>query len=664
MSATTAAPYGSWDSPISIDAVLDGEAKMRNLVADGADLLWLESVPSQDGRTTVRRLRNGVVAEVTPYPIDVVTIVNGYGGGAMHSRGGSVAWVSDQGRSVWLLTPDGVPVQIADGGTKFRYADIRVEPSIPSILAVREESRADAASISTIVSIPWPKKSPSPSQGEVLLQGADFYATPELSQHSKLAWTQWNLPAMPWDACQIGVGELRATSSGHVSVRRLALAAGGPDAGLDGVSAQHPLWLPDGRLLFMSDESGFYNLHMWAGGGAPVQVTREQTDMDEPAWQLGGSRFAALDANHVIVCAYEDGIGYLTGVELSTGTATRLASVSSASNIVATNGHAYALVARPVETPSLAQLNEDGTTTALYRPNKVQISRASTSIPRSLLFTGRHGRAQAWFYPPTNANFTHAPGELPPLIVRSHGGPTAFASNEFSLGIQFWTSRGFAVLNVNYSGSSNFGRAFRNRLNGRWGVVDVDDCAAAVRACIDSGWVDDKRISITGGSAGGYTTLQSLVTTHIYACGVSNYGVADLELLLHDTHKFESRYLDTLVGPYPQRRDIYLERSPIHHLDALLCPMLITQGADDIVVPQIQAIQLSEALLDKGLPVALRIFPGEGHGFKKLETRREALAAELSFYAQLFGFTPADNIPTLTIDNLRPRRVLDDTPND
>ena len=657
----TRAAYGSWPSPLTLDAAVGTAAQLSDLCADGDDLVWLESVPAQDGRLTVMRLRAGQTTELTPHPVDVRSRVNEYGGGALDARGGSVAWCDDHDNAVCLLTPDGRRHVIARGGTRYRFGDLRLAPGIPAVLAVREEFREDAPQpVTTIVALPWPGSGIGAGTdadgvgpvGEVIVRGADFYASPEYSTDAMLAWVEWNHPDMPWDASRVQIGELRVAAN-RVSVRPVAHVAGGnDDPGADAVCAQHPRWLPDGRLLFMSDASGFWNLHVW-DGTAEHAVHTDPQDFDVPAWQLGNRTYALLDHHRVLASLRDDGVVYLATIDLSSGEVTRAASIADVTAIACAGEQGYALVSRPAALPALMHVTEDGTL-ELLRQAGLPPDPGATAIPRSLTFRGAAGPVQAWFYGPTNGGRRGLAHELPPLLVLSHGGPTGFASDAWSVGIQFWTSRGFAVIDVNYSGSAGFGRAYRNRLAGQWGVLDVADCVAAVRAVVSSGFADPHRVAIAGGSAGGYTTLQALATTDVFAAGMSSYGIGDLELLARDTHKFESRYLDRLVGPYPQRRDVYIDRSPIHHLDALRTPMLILQGTDDHVVPPAQAVAMAQALRARRLPMALVMLDGEGHGFRKVSSRRAALAAQLSFLGQLFGFTPADALTPLAIENFPP----------
>jgi len=657
--AASTVPFGGWRSPLSIGAALAGDVEWHSLCADGDDLLWVETVAEQDGRSTLMRRRQGVVREVTAAPIDVRSRVNGYGGGAFHAAGGSVAWCDDHDNTVWLTTPDGVRHRLAVGADRYRFGDLRVAPDLPGVLAVREEALPDGVT-TAIVALPWPAgptagdSAGMPADvGQVLCAGADFYACPEYAADGRLAWVEWTHPDMPWDASVLRVAQVRIAAGRITLDAAVRVAGGGTGDPHHRVSVQHPRWLPDRRLLFMSDASGYWNLHQWDGAVATA-VHDDACDFDVPAWQLGNHAYAMLDDDLALVSLCDEGIVYIATVRLSTGEVARGASVAQVRAVAAVDGVGYALVTRPAAPPALVCLTEDGTVETVRQANGLVPEPAWTAIPRSLTFTGRAGGVQAWFYPPTNGACQGPSGERPVLLVHCHGGPTGFASDAWQADIQFWTSRGFAYLDVNYSGSAGFGRAYRNRLWGQWGLLDVSDCVDAVHAVVALGLADPARVAIRGGSAGGYAVLQALTTTDVFAAGVSRYGVADLEMLARDTHKFESHYLDRLVGPYPDRRDLYVARSPLSHLDRLNTPMLLMQGTADQIVTPAQAASMADALRRRQAPVALLMFDGEGHGFRKLSSRRAALAAELSFYAQLFGFSPADQIDPVAIDNFPP----------
>ena len=642
------APHGAWASPIGIDHVVSAGANLFGLISDGADLLWCESRPDQDGRVTVLRLRDGEVSELTPTPASVRSRVNEYGGGACHSRDGVLVYCDDADRTVKLRSPDGTVRTLTSGDPQLRYGDLRVHPEVPLVLAVREDHRRSGEPEHSIVALGWPNPDGSPSTDTVLVSGADFCASPELSPDGRLAWLEWQHPAMPWDATVLRVGRLRTGE--QPTVDQVERIAGLPNTGLDGIAVQNPQWLSDGSLAFISDARGYAQLVAWRDGQIRA-LHSDEADFALPLWQLGVNSFAELSPTQLLGFSFTDGLGQLAIVPTDGGPTRRLAGVSSVDSVACALGVGYAIVDRPLEHRALVRVDDDGTLEVL-RTLAPAPDRAYTSVARSLHFNGRHGPVQAWYYPPSNADYAAPAGRRPPLLLRVHSGPTAMAHNGYHAAVQFWTSRGFAVLDVNYSGSAGFGRRWRNRLRGLWGVADVDDCIDAVEAAIDAGLADPGRVAIAGGSAGGFTALRALTTSTRFNAGITRYGVTDLVALL-DTHKFESHYNDSLIGPWPAAEQAYRTRSPINSLDKLRSPILILQGSDDPVVPLEQATALADAARSRGLPMAMVVFEGEGHGFRKASTRAEALAAEYSFLAQLFGFTPADDLPTLPIENRR-----------
>lgn len=641
------APHGSWVSPIGIEQVVNAGANMFGLISDGADLLWCESRPDEDGRVTVMRLRDGVLSELTPAPTTVRARVNEYGGGAHHAREGVLVYCDDTDRRVKLRSPDGTVRALTSGDPDLRYGDLRVHPELPLVLAVREDHRGPGEPQQTIVALGWPGADGRLGAETVLRHGADFYASPELAADGRLAWLEWRHPAMPWDATVLNVGRLRIGTEPRVT--EIERVAGLATAGLDGIAVQNPQWASDGGLYFISDAGGYAQLAVWRDGQIRVLHT-DQADFALPLWNLGVNSFAELNPAELLGFNFTDGLGQLCVVS-TTGAATRrLAGISSVDSVASALGIGHAIVDRPRAHRALVRVGADGTLEVL-RTLAANPDRDYTSVARTLLFNGRHGPVQAWYYPPTNPAYQPPAGRRPPMLLRVHSGPTAMAHNGYHAGVQFWTSRGFAVLDVNYSGSAGFGRRWRNRLRGLWGVADVDDCIDATEAAIDAGLADPGRIAIAGGSAGGFTALRALTTSNRFTAGISRYGVTDLVALL-DTHKFESHYTQGLVGPWPAAEQAYRARSPIHALDTLRNPILILQGTEDPVVPLSQATELAAAARARRLPMAMVVFEGEGHGFRKASTRAEALAAEYSFLAQLFGFTPADDIAVLPIENL------------
>ncbi len=479
---------------------------------------------------------------------------------------------------------------------------------------------------------------------QVLVSGNDFYAAPRLSpQGNQLCWITWNHPNMPWDGTELWVAEVKADGSLGHSER----VAGGVDE-----SIFQPEWSPDGILHFVSDRAGWWNLYRW-GGGDVEPLCEMAAEFGLPQWVFGMSTYA-FESTGSIICTYtQQGNWHLARLDTTKQLQLINTPYTEISSLRANAGSAVFCAGSPTKSTSIVQIElATGHLSVLRRSNEVAIDSGYLSIPQTIEFPTENGlTAYAFFYPPQNHDYTTPPLELPPLLVKSHGGPTAAASSRLNLGIQYWTSRGFAVLDVNYGGSTGYGRKYRQRLNDQWGIVDVDDCVNGAKYLIERGEVDSNRIAIAGGSAGGYTTLCALTFRDSFKAGASYYGVSDLEALARDTHKFESRYLDRLIGPYPERSDLYYERSPVHFTERLDCPVIFFQGLEDKIVPPSQAEMMVSALKAKGLPVAYVLFEGEQHGFRRAENIKRALDGELYFYSRVFGFELAEKVEPVVIEN-------------
>jgi dipeptidyl aminopeptidase/acylaminoacyl peptidase len=489
---------------------------------------------------------------------------------------------------------------------------------------------------------------------EVLVAGPDFASSPRWSPAGdRLCWIEWDHPNMPWDATRLVVRDLAGG-------KHTVVAGGGAE------SCQQPTWQADGSLVFISDRTGWWNLYRWSPDDATVTPLVEiAADIGEPPWTLGESRYAVLSDGRIVFARWRDGIDGLA-VRLTDGTVSDLdLGFSSVSSLRAAGDSSVVLVAAtPTTEASIARvaLGEAHEVRSLVtlRPArdlaKLGVTADYLSAPEPVAFPSARGRtAYGLFYAPVNPGCAAPAGEKPPLLIFIHGGPTATTVPVLRLGVQYWTSRGFAIISVNYAGSTGYGRAYRDALRGEWGVADVEDCIAAARWLADQGRVDRARLCIRGGSAGGYTTLAALARADTpFAAGGDHFGLADLEALARDTHKFESRYLDSLIAPYPEGRDVYRDRSPIHHVDAFTRPLIVIQGLEDPVVPPNQSEMIVEALRAKGVPVAYLTFEGEQHGLRRAENIRRALDAELSFYAQVLGFElpSTEGIEPVRIENL------------
>jgi dipeptidyl aminopeptidase/acylaminoacyl peptidase len=633
-------PYGAWRSPITSDLIVGETIGLGDILVDGADIYWIEGRPREAGRNVlVRRAAltstnpGGSIEDITPAPFSARTRVHEYGGGAATVRGGLIFFsnYADQrlyrqaaGQAPTLLTPEPAP------GTSRRYADGLFDERRRRWIGVREEHGAAGRVDNTLVAVDLD----APGAGHVLAQGHDFYASAKLSPDgNRLAWLSWDHPNMPWVGTELWLAEIAA--DGALATPRLI--AGGPEE-----SIFQPQWSPDGILYFVSDRTGWWNLcRVDPGAGGIRPLCPRAAEFGQAQWNFGQSTYAFLSADQ-LVCAYSDaGHDRLARLDIAGGKLFPLdLPYSDFGAVRVAGGRIVCRAGSPADPPAIVAIDPATGAVEVLRQSAPAASDESLrryfSVPQHLTFPTGNGLATyANYYKPANPDHAPAPGEKPPLVVKCHGGPTSSASTVLSLGIQFWTSRGIAVLDVDYGGSTGYGRAYRERLKGAWGVVDVDDCVNAARHVIAEGLADGERAVITGGSAGGYTVLAALALRDVFKGGASYYGVSDVAALARDTHKFESRYLDWLIGPYPERADLYRERSPLTHADRLSRPVIFFQGAEDRVVPPNQTEMMVEALRRRGIPVGYLLFAGEQHGFRRAETIKRALDAELYFYANL-----------------------------
>ena len=633
MAAAQLANYGSWKSPIAADLVARGEVGLEQVKIDGNDVYWIERRARDGGRkVVVRYSSDGTIVDVTPSPFNARTRVHEYGGGDFAVLAETVVFANFADQRLYLQRAGSELKSLTPAG-ELRYADGVIHPNGNQLFCVREDHSVPGQTVNTLVSIELDQE----NSGRVLVSGNDFYSSPRLSPDgSRLAWLTWNHPAMPWDGTELWVGEL----SPDGSVNQARAIAGGPAE-----SIFQPEWSPGGTLYFTSDRTGWWNLYRWTKNRVEA-VCPMEAEFGQPQWVFGGSLYA-FDSESKIICSYsKSGRSYLAQIDTTTGVLALLELAYSAiSRVQTAAGRAVLIAASATEPTCVVEVNlATRALKVLRRSRQVELEPGYFSTPRPLEFPTENGEtAHAIFYPPQNRDYVGRENEKPPLLVMSHGGPTSAASTSLQYSVQYWTSRGLAVLDVNYRGSSGYGRAYRELLKGGWGIVDVDDCVNGARYLAETGQVDGNRLAIRGGSAGGYTTLCALTFRDTFKAGASHYGISDLEALAKDTHKFESRYLDGLIGPYPERRDLYIERSPIYFTEHLACPMILFQGLEDKVVPPNQAEMMVEAVRAKGLPVAYLTFDGEQHGFRKAENIKRVLEAELYFYSRIFGFGLADD---------------------
>ncbi len=647
------APYGTWTSPVTARSLVDAGVGLRAPWRQEGAVCWLESRATEGGRTVpVRRAEDGTVRDLLAAPWDVRGRVHEYGGGDMIPLADGLVFCHGPDQVVYHAAPGREPIALTIPG-RDRFADFTYDETRRRLIAVRERHFAQeehAEPENTLIALALDGEggpSGRPSHGGALLvQGADFYASPRLSPDGRrLAWLSWNHPNMPWDSAALWVADFDDDGGLGVATQ----VAGGPQE-----AVAQPVWLPDGRLVYVSDQGDWWNLWVWDGEASRALLPME-AEFARPLWVFGNREIAVVDAR-TLVCAYSrDGLWSLGVVDADAGTLDRLDLPFTDVGGLFVDGRTVVFLASGPALPNAVIALDLDTRRweTIKRSSTTQPDPGCVSVARPIRFPTQDGEAHAFYYPPTNAGFAAPADERPPLIVKSHGGPTAAASAAYNPKIQYWTSRGFAVVDVNYRGSTGYGRAYRDALKGQWGVADVADCVAAARGLVEQGLADPQRLIITGSSAGGYTVLCAVTFHDVFRAGASHYGISGLEALVTDTHKFEARYLDSLIGPYPARRDLYAQRSPIHFVDRLAVPMVFFQGMEDKVVPPAQAERMVEAIDAKGLPVAYVTFEGEGHGFRKAQSIVTALEGELYFYGRVFGFTPADNPQAIAIRNLR-----------
>jgi dipeptidyl aminopeptidase/acylaminoacyl peptidase len=620
----TVQPFGSWASPISAASIAEGGVTLGGVAVDGGSVYWSESRPAEGGRTVV--VKDGV--DVTPAGFNVRTQVHEYGGGAWWVHEGVVYFANWDDQRLYRQEPGSDPVAITpepDRPRALRYADGIVAPD-GSIICVRERHVEGREAFNEIVKI-------TGDRVEVVAAGNDFYAFPRLSPDgTQLAWTEWTHPNLPWDGTFLSV-------DGNV-------IAGSMDESIYG-----PKWSPDGVLHFISDRSGWWNLYRDVDGRVEA-VLELDADSGVPQWAFGTSTYGFLPGGDIVLM-YERNATQSIGV-VRDGKLEELDQPYTAVVPLITSGnHVYFIGASPTEHGQVVRLDPaSGAIDVIKKARDDSVDPAYLSMPEAIDYPSEGRTAHAFFYAPRNADFSGPAGDRPPLIVFSHGGPTGNVRPTLNLNIQFWTSRGFAVVDVNYGGSTGYGRDYRRLLNANWGVVDVEDSVNAARYLVGRGDVDSDRLAIRGGSAGGFTTLACLTFTDVFKAGANYFGVADFETFVGDTHKFESRYLDSLVGPYPERKDLYHDRSPANFVDRISVPVITFQGLEDAIVPPSQSEQIVNALRAKKIPCAYVTYEGEQHGFRQAKNMIHSLETELYFYGRVFGFTPADDIEGVEIENL------------
>lgn len=642
--ARTVAPYGSWRSTIAPETLVAGFLRLGEARWDGDDLLWLEGRPGDGGRATLVRQRPGRAPEdVSPPGLNVRTRVHEYGGGAYLAADGLVV-VSDFGsgrllrvaadRSAVPLTPEG----------RYRYADLALDAARARLVAVREDHAGPGECTNTIVAIPLDGSAATdPAAVRVLVAGSDFVSSPRVAPDgARLAWLRWDHPNLPWDGTECVVADLDA--GGTPGPGRVV-------AGDPATWTTQPRWLPDGTLVVASEPGEWLGLHRWDGERLLPLTAGVAAEFAGPDWVFGLSSVAVADDGSLVAVGRGEGRDRIYRIDPSGSHAPVPFELpfTSVTDLVVRGGEAAAIVASPTMFRTLVRIDlASGAWSVVRRSSSLELDPAVVSVGEPVEFpTAGDRTAHGILYRPANPAFRAPDGELPPLVVTSHGGPTSAASSGLALPVQLLTSRGIAVLDVDYGGSTGYGKSYRKRLEGSWGICDVDDCVAGALEMARRGEADHDRLAIEGGSASGYTTLCALAFRDVFRAGVSYFGLGNLEAFVAETHKFESRYLERLVGPYPAAAATYRERSPILHPQGFSCPVLVLQGLDDRVVPPSEAERIVAALAAKGIPHVYLPFEGEDHGFRQAATIVRAAQAELAFFGGVFGFVPADELPPL-----------------
>lgn len=643
MPTKTTAPYGSWHSPISAKQVAAASIRLGQLRCCNKTVFWTELRPNENGRNAMMVLDEQDGIEEALPGFNVRSRVHEYGGGAFAILDDIMVFTNDDDGGIYCVMSGKEARRINPTTDSRRYADFVIDKIRRRVICVAEEVSA-TASLTENYLISFDLMGLQP--GQVLASGRDFYASPQINLNgNRITWLAWDFPNMPWDGCELWLADY--DDQGLIgSAKKIT----------GGISESifQPQWSDDSKLYFVSDRSGWWNLYCYDNKKISCVLSMD-AEFGLPQWIFGMSTYG-FASDHKIVCSFQqDGSSHLAVIDSQSKHIRPLSyPVSDISDLQVCGRYAVFIAASPTTMSAIYRLEiETGECELVYSPQENILDQAAVSLPQPMKYPAADGsQVHAFYYPPVNQDYDAPEGSRPPLLVKSHGGPTAATSNGLNLKIQYWTSRGFAILDVNYRGSTGFGREYRESLKGLWGHADVEDCVFGARYLVDRGLVEEKNMAISGSSAGGYTTLCALTFYNIFAAGASYYGISNLESLVQDTHKFEARYLDSLIGPYPEQQQTYHDRSPLHYSDQLSCPIVFLQGEEDRVVPPAQAESMVNILREKKLPVAYVLFPGEQHGFRQAENIQRALEIEYYFYSKVFGFECADDIEAVMIENM------------
>lgn len=621
-------PYGSWPSPITAERIAAGGVRLSQpRIADGG-VYWLENRPAENGRGVVVRARpDEAPRDLTPAPFSVRSRVHEYGGGAFVVGDGALFFVNHEDQQIYRQTLDGGAPQRLSHAPHCRFADLLLDAHRQRLICVSEVHAAgERAPANQLIAVDL-----RGGRIRVLAEGRDFYSSPALSPDGRqLAWLCWNAPAMPWDGCELWLAGL---DDAGAPVEARWLAGSGQE------SIFEPQFAPDGSLHFISDRSGFWNIYKYVDGEVRA-LTADAMDYAYAQWNLGMSSYGFLADGTMLATRIREGVSELVRIDTQGQVRTVDTGCTQIEHLQVGGLRCTLLAGSPAQAPRVL-LGENGQFQALT-PAQNHVPAELVSRPQCLRFpTGEGEFAYAWYYAPRNPECAAAPGEKPPLLVKCHGGPTAMSGDALDTRIQFWTSRGFAVADVNYRGSSGFGRAYRQSLHGHWGIKDAEDCVVAAQHLVERGLADRQRLAISGSSAGGFTALCALAFHDYFRAGAVYYGLSELASAMRDTHKFEAHYGDSLLGPWPAARAVYRARSPLYAAGRINCPVIFFQGLQDKIVPPDQTERMVQALRDNSVPAEYLSFAEEGHGFRRRETLQRTLEAELAFYGRVFGFSPA-----------------------
>ncbi|KAK6183073.1 hypothetical protein SNE40_010620 [Patella caerulea] len=650
----TKAAFGSWKSPISSRSVTESAVGLSQISLDQDssytdNVYWVESRANENGRNALCtfNVKTRETTTLTPIDYNVRTKVHEYGGKSYAVYQGTVYFSNFTDQALYVQKNATDPVLLTEKNKGLRFADCFYSAKKQRIYCIRESHEPNQEAKNSVVSI-----HPTTGQQTVIASGADFYSDARVSSDGKqICWIQWIHPNMPWDSTNLYVAQLTENGEAVVegSVKKIETG--------DNNSIMEPKWTASNQLTFISDHSNWWNLYTLNSSGQIVNLLPRDVELGGPKWQLGGSAYC-LDpkGGDNIITSYGGALEILNTKTGKTEEINYTGYKKHKDIHWSSTGYLYCIADSSTQFPSVIQIDLNSKKVSVLKESRsLSIDQGYFSLPEAITWQTKDKQlSHGYFYPPCNKDYQGTDGELPPLLVRAHGGPTSCYDNNLDIKLQYFTSRGFAVLLVNYRGSTGYGKEYRHSLRGKWGLYDVDDCSSGALYLGKQGKVDCNKLCIDGGSAGGYTTLACLTFTDVFKTGASHYGIGDIESLAAETHKFESRYLDKLIAPYTtEGRVILHERSPINYVDRINCAMAFFQGDEDEVVPPNQAEMMFAAVKAKGKPAALKMYKGEQHGFRKAENIQDALDGEFYFFSKVLGFTSADSYNNLTIENLK-----------